>query len=118
MTTPLLEKVTRLNSRIAGLLHHARQALRGESIFGVAQVRALSADVAEMAPLWAQAAELRQLMPELKGELDLYKSQLHELNITLRNVRLMLLTQRSQMNASRAQLAAVGHWAKTFQQTH
>jgi hypothetical protein len=117
MSTPLLEKVARINSHIGGLLKVARQSLRGESIFGVAQVRALSAEVAEMAPVWAQASELRRTQPELQGELDLYKSQLNELHVTLRSVRLMLLTQRSQMEASRAQLAAVRHWANAFQQT-
>ncbi len=117
MSAPLLEKVTHINSRIGGLLKVASRSLRGESIFGVAQVRALSADVAEMAPVWAQASELRRARPELRSELDLYKSQLIELRVTLRSVRLMLLTQRSQMEVSRAQLAAVRHWAKAFQQT-
>lgn len=117
MANPLLEQVTRINARIAGLLDEARQALRGESVFGVAQVRDLSASVSEMAPVWAHAAELRLSRPELAGELDRYKSQLGDLHITLRRVRLMLLAQRSQMEASRAQLAAVSCWTKAFQQT-
>jgi hypothetical protein len=117
MATPLLEKVTRINAHIGGLLNEARQSLRGECIFGVAQVRSLSADIAEMAPVWAQASALRVQRPEMTDPLDLYKSQLRDLSMTLCQVRMMLLTQRSQMEANRAQLAAVGHWAEVFQKT-
>jgi hypothetical protein len=117
MTNPLLEQVTRINTRIAGLLDEARRALHGECVFGVAQVRDLSASVSEMAPVWAQAAELRVSRPELAEELDRYKSHLGDLHVTLRRVRLMLLAQRSQMEASREQLAAVSHWTRAFQQT-
>jgi len=105
------------SARLAALLEDANGALRGETIFGVQQVRGLSALLAEVAPVWARAPELRRTHPELTAELDLYKSLLEKLAITLRRVRLMLLAQRSQLEARRAQFSAVRQWAATAQQT-
>jgi hypothetical protein len=113
----LLDRVSAVNVSLGELLLRARQALRGESVFGVEQVRELSRNIAEMAPLCAQASELRLLRRDMDGELDLYKSQLGELGSTLQQVRLMLLSQRAQMEANRAQLAAVSHWASTLMNT-
>jgi len=114
MSNVLLDKVSAVNVRLAELLGRAQQALRGEIIFGVEQVRELSQHIGEMDSVCAQAPELRLLRPDVDGELDLYKSQLGELGTTLHQVRLMLLSQRAQMEANRAQLAAVSHWASTL----
>jgi hypothetical protein len=117
MVEGLREKFGRVNTRVGRLLHEARLALRGEGPFGVQQVRELSSQLAEMAPLWAQAPDLRVLRPELEPDLNLYQSHLGDLNSTLQQVHLMLLAQRAQMEASRAQLAAISCWAQTMQRT-
>jgi hypothetical protein len=72
----------------------------------VEQVRVLSASIQEMAPMIARAAELRTVEPELAAQLDLYKSQLRELQTTLDQIRLMLLTKRAQM------LTRGGNWKR------
>jgi hypothetical protein len=117
MSNALIDKVRAVNVPLGELLRHARQALRGETIFGVEQVRELSRHLGEMESICTQAPELRRLRPDVDGELDLYKSQLGELGSTLHQVRLMLLSQRAQMEANRAQLAAVDHWASTLMST-
>jgi hypothetical protein len=117
MSNALLDKVRAANVRLAELLRHARQALRGETIFGVEEVRELSQRLGEMDAICTQAPELRLLRPDVDGELDIYKSQLGELGSTLHQVRHMLLSQRAQMEASRAQLSAVSHWASTLMST-
>jgi hypothetical protein len=117
MSDALFDKVSAVNVRLAELLRHARQALRGETVFGVGHVRELSQHIGEMDSVCAQGPELRLLRPDVEGELDLYKSQLGELSSTLHQVRLMLLSQRAQMEANRSQLAAVSHWASTLMNT-
>jgi hypothetical protein len=117
MSTALWDQVPAVNVRLAELLRHARQALRGETVFGVEQVRELAQHIAVMDSVCAQGPELRLLRPDVAPELDLYKSQLGDLSSTLHQVRLMLLSQRAQMETSRAQLAAVSHWASTLMST-
>jgi hypothetical protein len=111
------DKISGVNARLGAMLNDARLALRGERVFDVEHVRAISHEVSEMAPVWSQAPELRLLRPDLEGELDLYKSQLGNLHVTLQQVEQMLLAQRAQMEASRAQLAAISQFASTLQQT-
>jgi hypothetical protein len=109
--------IRRVNARLAGLLEEARSAVRGESNFGVDEVRKLRQPVEEMAQIAAGAAELRRLQPELAGELDLYKSQLGDLQHTLAQIRAMLLARQASLEAGRAQLSAVAHWVNAFRQT-
>jgi hypothetical protein len=113
----LLAKIEAVNAQIAPLLANARLALSGERLFGVAEVRALSAPVTEMAPIMARAAELRGQHPELIYPLEQYKSQLRELRAALEQIRVMLLARRGQMDAGRVQLDAVTHWAKALSRT-
>ena len=70
-----------------------------------------------MAQIAASAAELRRLKPEIAGELDLYKSQLSDLQDTLGQIRVMLLARQASLEAGRAQLSAVSHWVNAFRQT-
>ncbi|MGA2420787.1 MAG: hypothetical protein ABSG69_11935 [Candidatus Acidiferrum sp.] len=111
------ETVEAVNAGLAVALEGARRALRGEAVFAVAEVRHLSALLGAMVPVTPLFAELRRLRPEMAAPLDHYKSQLDELAVILRGVRLMLLAQRTQMEAHRAQLAAVRQWADTALQT-
>lgn len=113
----LREKIAGINGRLAALLCETKQALRGERDFGPEQIRALRDPVTEMDPIMSGSKELRVLQPELEGELDLYKSQIGDLQDTLEKVRVMLLARQAQMLTSRSQLNAVNHWANTLGQT-
>jgi hypothetical protein len=117
MSMSLRQKIDAINVRIQALHADTQLALRGEREFGVEQVRALSASIQEMAPMIARAADLRTVEPELAGQLDHYKSQLRELQTTLDQIRLMLLTKRAQMLTRGGQLEAVSKWAGTLQKT-
>ena len=111
------ETIASANARLGTLLAETKQALRGEREFGPQEISALREPLTEMAPLMSQAKDLRVLQPELEGELDLYKSQLGDLQTTLEKIRLMLLARQAQLCASHAQLTAVGRWAKTMGET-
>jgi len=60
---------------------------------------------------------LRVLQPELAEGLDLYKSQLDDLQVTLERARMMLLVRQARLYANCAQITAVNRWAKTLDQT-
>jgi hypothetical protein len=113
----LCGKIGDINAQLAAMLADTKRALAGEREFGVEQVRSLSEPIAAMALVMERAAELRKLHPEIAGPLDLYKSQLSELQTTLEQVRMMLLARRSQIDAGRAQLEAVSQWANALGHT-
>jgi hypothetical protein len=115
--TELYSKLGDINMQLAAMLSDTQRALAGEREFGVEHVRALSEPIAAMASVMERAAELRKLHPEIGGPLDLYKSQLRELETTLEQMRMMLLARRSQMDAGRVQLEAVSQWANAFGRT-
>jgi hypothetical protein len=117
MSDAVRQTLLRVNTRLAELLEGARRALRGEGDFGVEEVRALRQPVEEMAPIVAESAELRQVRPELAGQLDLYKSNLGDLQTTLEQIRMMLLARQASLEAGRAQLCAVSQWVTAFRQT-
>jgi hypothetical protein len=117
MPSPLKQKIEVANARIGTLLAETRLALTGEREFGVEQLRALSEPVQEMAPVVAQAAELRAREPEISSELDSYKSHLGELQMTLEQVRMMLLARRTQIATGQDQIEAVSQWAAALRQT-
>jgi hypothetical protein len=117
MPAELRQKIAAVNTRLTGLVQHTRRSLRGETQFGVEQVRALAAPIAEMAPIMARAKALEDQQPEIAGELAQYKSQLAELHIALQQVTMMLLARRGQMESGRIQLDAVTKWANTLGQT-
>lgn len=117
MSDPVRQTMLRVNARLAELLEGARRALRGEGNFGAEEVRQLRQPVEEMAPIVAESAELRRLRPELDGQLDLYKSNLGQLQTTLEQIRIMLLARQASLEAGRAQLCAVSQWMTAFRQT-
>jgi D-glycero-D-manno-heptose 1,7-bisphosphate phosphatase len=55
--------------------------------------------------------------PELVGQLGLHKSQLGDLQITLGQIRVMLLARQGSLEAGLAQLSAVSQWMRAFRQT-
>lgn len=117
MKAALQAAVERINARLAGLIENARRALRGESEFGVADVRQLREPVEEMAPIVAQSQNLQREHPEMAGQLDQYKRQLGELQTTLNQLRVMLLARQASLRADQTHVSAVSKWASTFHQT-
>ena len=111
------QTVAQVNARLADFLDGARRTLCGEAVFRVQDVRRLRDFLSQSDSIAARFSELRRQEPELVPDLDLYKSQLLDLSITLRRIHLMLLAQRTQMESDRARLDAVGQWAATLRQT-
>jgi hypothetical protein len=117
MNEAVRQTLLRVNVCLAGLVEEARGALRGESDFGVQEVRKFRQPLDEMAPIIAESAELRRSQPELAGQLDLYKSQLGDLQTTVAQIRMMLLARQASLEAGRAQLSAVSQWMGAYRQT-
>jgi hypothetical protein len=117
MEDALRQTVERVNARLTALIEDARHALQGECEFNVESVRKLREPVEEMAPIVAQFHDLRRLQPEIAGQLDLYKSNLDDLQTTLRQIRVMLLTRQGSLNASQTHVTAVSRWVAAFRQT-
>ena len=70
-----------------------------------------------MAPIVAEAVELRRVRPDLAGQLDLYKSNLGDLQTKLEQIRIMLLARQASLEAGRSQMCAVSQWMAAFRQT-
>jgi len=117
MYEAMRQTLLRVNASLAGYLADARRAIRGECDFGVEEVRRIRGPVDEMAPVMAHSMELLRMQPELAGHLDLYKSQLGDLQTTLGQIRVMLLARQASLEAGRAQLSAVSQWMGAFRQT-
>jgi hypothetical protein len=111
------QTMDRVNVRLAALLEEARRALRGERDFDVRDVRRLREPVREMAPLVAQAAELKRLQPEIAGVLDQYKAQLRDLQTTLLQVRIMLQARQASLLAKRNHHTSVSRWVSALRMT-
>jgi hypothetical protein len=117
MYAGMSQTLLRVNASLSGLLAEARRAVRGECDFCVEDVRKIRGPVEEMAPIMAQWVEMRRQQPELAEQLDLYKSQLGDLQSAIGQIRGMLLARQASLEAGRAQLSAVSHWMGAFQQT-
>ena len=117
MYEAMRQTLLRVNASLAGYLGDARRALRGECDFSVEEVRKIRGPVDEMAPVMARSAEVLRLQPELAGQMDLYKSQLGDLQTTLGQIRMMLLARQASLEAGRAQLSAVSQWMGALRQT-
>ena len=111
------QMVIRVNRRLSGQLEEVRRALRGEAEFGVENVKSIRQPLEEMSEIVARSAELRRSHPEIAGEIDLYKSQLTEMQTALGQIRLMLLARQAGLEAGRAQVSAVSQWITAFRQT-
>jgi hypothetical protein len=117
MVGALWQTVESLNSRMGELLAGAQGALRGECRFGPTEVRALRVVLAEMAPVIARSEELRRTQPEMAEALDLYRSQLVNLQKTVERLRITLLVHRSTLEGHRTHLSATSLWCTAFQRT-
>jgi hypothetical protein len=116
MKDELRQAVEEINSRLAVLLEDARCALRGEREFGVENICQLRGTIGKMAPILAQP-DLRRSQPEIAGQLDLYKSQLNDLQTTIHKLRVMLLAQQASLDAGQSQNVAVSRWVSTLGRT-
>jgi hypothetical protein len=117
MYEAMRQTLLRVNTSLAGYLADARRAVRGECDFDAEDVRKIRRPVEEMAPIMTHSTELLRLQPELAGQLDLYKSQLGDLQSTLGQIRVKLLARQASLEAGRAQLSAVSQWMGAFRQT-
>src|SRR5271154_4014062 len=117
MGEALWQTVEKLNSRMGELLEGAQGALRGECNFGANEVRALRMVLAEMDPVIAQSEELRRTQPEMGEALNLYRSQLVNLQKTVERLRITLLVHRSTLEGHRTHLSAASLWCTAFQRT-
>jgi len=117
MNDGLRQTVERVNARLAFLLEEARGALRDEREFAVENVRQLRATIQEMDPIVAASHGMRHSQSEIANLLDVYKTQLRELQATITQIRVTLLLRRSQMEASRAHVQSVSQWTIALRQT-
>jgi hypothetical protein len=112
-----LRRVRQANARLQRFLEHAGEALAGRRNFSAADVRAAAQPVREMAPVVAQAQQLRVAHPGLREELERYARHLAEADRALDRLRCVLLARGAQIAARRGHLAAVRLWAGAWQQT-
>jgi hypothetical protein len=117
MRGALWQTVESSNSRMGERLTGAQGALRGGCTFGANEVRALRVVLAEMAPVIAQLEELRRTQPEMVEALNLYRSQLVNLQRTVERLRIALLVHRSTLEDHRTHLSAASLWCMAFQRT-
>jgi len=117
MSEAARQTVERANARLEVLLEGARRALRGERDFDVNDVRQFRKAIGEMTAIVAQSSNLRRLQPEIGSQLDLYKSQLRELQTTLVQLRVMLHSRQARLHASQSHHTAVSRWVSAFRQT-
>jgi hypothetical protein len=109
--------IGQINAQLSTLIPAAKSALSGDAPFTVAEVRALSRRLAEMAPILT-ATEPAPQDPQITAELAKYKAHLRELQPILEQLRLNLVAKRSQLSSGQAQLQAVSNWATALSKTN
>jgi hypothetical protein len=112
------ETVEHSNAVLGALLRDARRSLRGEIGFSVEQLSRLEEPMAAMAAVMAQAAELRAADPYLAEPLQLYTSQLLELQRILERIHALLLLQKRAIEVSDAELCFATDWLVTSPTVH
>jgi hypothetical protein len=113
----LRQTIEGANSRLAELLVEAQAALRGEREFTVAELRRLREPVEKMAAIAAGSRALRVAHPEIASHLDAYKVLLGELQTTLQQIRVMLLSRQATLSASQNHVTAASLWVSALHQT-
>jgi hypothetical protein len=92
--------------------------LRGESFFSADQLLRLEEPMAAMAAIMARAAERRAADPHLAESLQLYTSQLLELQRILERIHVLLVLQKRAMEARDAELWFTADWLVTSPTVH
>jgi hypothetical protein len=113
----LLERVRAANAKLETLLGQAHEALAGRRNFAPEDLRALAAPVAELAPVVAQAPQLRRESPEMDTELAAYAQNLGRMQGTLDALRCVLLARCASVQTERAHLQTVTLWAQAWRRT-
>jgi hypothetical protein len=117
MASALSQRLAAINARMAELTEMAGEALRGQHSFGVDEARQIREPLTEMEAMLAEANALRSSQPEVAAQLDLYKSQLLELQKTVERLRVTLIVRKTGLEAARGQLSAASRWCDAFRQT-
>ena len=111
------ETIESTNIALETLVAETRRALCGEREFGSPQVQALSAQLQRMAPIVSRADELRKSEPANSAALDTYAGLLRQLQTTLEQIHVMLLSRQTQMQQRQLQLHCINQWASALRQT-
>jgi hypothetical protein len=111
------ETITSTNLALETLIAETRRALTGERAFGLQQVQDLSAQLQRMASIVSRAGELRKSEPAIGAALDTYAELLRQLQTTLEQIHVMLLSRQAQMQQRQLQLHCIHKWASALRQT-
>ncbi len=105
------------SEEIARLLENARGALKGMNDFTVEDVWALLAPTGRMAEIAGRSKELRRSSAETNELLNGYKELLEALQLTLRQIRVMLIGRLQRAQTRQIHMRAVSQWTSAYQQT-
>ena len=111
------EILQRVNARLADLLRRAQDSLCGKSTFSNDDAKALAALLEEMDLVIGESATLRQTVPEIAPQLDLYKLQLLQLQTTVERLQVALLARRADLETRRVGVDAASRWCISLRQT-
>ena len=111
------KNVERLNANLAVLLQDVQGALRGERNFGVENVIKLRGTIEEMDVVLRKYGDLQSTQSDSAAELQLYKIQLNQLQTAIRQLRIMLLARKSDLQALLSHHTAVSRWVGVLNQT-
>ena len=89
----------------------------GKSTFSNDDARALAALLEEMDLVIGESAMLRQTVPEIAPQLNLYKLQLLQLQTTVERLQVALLARRADLETRRVGVDAASRWCISLRQT-
>lgn len=117
MTDVLQKNVERLNADLGALLQEAQGALRGERDFHVENVIKLRSTIDEMDAALRKYGDLNSSQSDRASQLQLYKIQLNQLQTATRQLRIMLLARKTNLEALKSHHTAVSRWIGALNQT-
>jgi hypothetical protein len=117
MENSIREHVQGAEAKLRTLLSCARNALAGRQDFSVKEIRAISERLGQMQPIISIAADLRAKDAGLDADFKAYAETLKQLQLTLEQVRFMLLAKQAHLNAARSHMKTMDLWATAFKQT-
>lgn len=117
MEDSIRDQIREAEAKLGNLLSRAREALAGRQDFNVHDIRSISERLGQMAPIVAQAADLRAKDTQLDTDFKAYAETLKQLDVTLEQVRFMFLARQAQLAAARSHMETVNLWASAFKQT-
>ena len=115
--TAVRDQIQQANAELADILSGVRGTLAGRGRFAATDIRTLSKTLSAMDRIVSRAAELRAVEKDLDSELKKYELNLQELQISLDQVRFMLLAQQSHVVAAQDKLERINLWTEALKQT-